>query len=98
MASEDVARAVARAAVDAPVNGIVEVGGPEQFVFNEAIRRALTALNDPREVVADSGARYFGIAVGKRTLVPGPGATLGEVRLDDWLREAAAAEPAKAAV
>jgi uncharacterized protein YbjT (DUF2867 family) len=98
MASEDVAGAVARAAVDAPVNGIVEVAGPEQFVFDEVIRRALTALNDPREVVADSGARYFGIAVGERTLVPGHGAMLGEIRLDDWLREAAAAEPAKAAV
>ena len=97
MAADDVASGVGRVAVGAPVNGIVEIGGPEQLRFDEVIRRALAAQNDPREVVADSGARYFGIAVGERTLVPANGATLGEVRLDDWLREAAADAPAKAA-
>jgi uncharacterized protein YbjT (DUF2867 family) len=98
MAADDVAKAVSRAAASAPANGIVEVGGPEQLRFDAVIRRVLAAQNDPREVVADSQAGYFGIAVGERTLVPGDGATLGEIRLDDWLREAAAATAAKAAV
>jgi uncharacterized protein YbjT (DUF2867 family) len=90
IAAADVAKAVARAAVGAPVNGIVEVGGPETFQFDEAIRRALVAMNDPRTVIADPAATYFGIAVGERSLVPGDGATVGEIRLDDWLREATA--------
>ncbi len=96
MAADDVAKAVGRAAVSAPVNGIVEVGGPERLRFDEVIRRVLAAQNDPRDVLADSAAGYFGIAVGERTLVPAEGAMLGEIRLGDWLREAAAA-PAKAA-
>jgi uncharacterized protein YbjT (DUF2867 family) len=97
MAADDVAKAVGRASVSAPANGIVEVGGPEQLRFDAVIRKVLAATNDPREVVADTGAGYFGIAVGERTLVPGDGASLGEIRLDDWLREAAAAARAKAA-
>ncbi len=91
MAADDVAAAVARTAVGAPLNGMVEVGGPEQFGFDELMRGALTAWEDPREVVADPKAGYYGIAVGERTLVPADGATLGEVRIDDWLRESAAA-------
>ena len=91
MAAADVAKAVGRVAVGAPVNGMVEVGGPETFQFDEAIRRALTAMEDPRPVVADPSATYYGIAVGERTLVPGNGAMVGEIRLDDWLRETTAA-------
>ena len=97
MAADDVASGVARVAAGAPVNGIVEIGGPEQFRFEEPVRRVLAAADDPREVVTDANAGYFGITVAERTLVPGDGAMLGEIRLDDWLREAAAA-PAKAAV
>jgi uncharacterized protein YbjT (DUF2867 family) len=97
MAADDVASGVARVAVGAPVNGIVEIGGPEQFRFEEPVRRVLAAADDPREVVTDANAGYFGATVSERTLVPGDGARLGEIRLDDWLREAAAA-PAKAAV
>ena len=92
MASDDVANAVSRVAVAAPLNGIVEIGGPEQFRFDEAIRKVLAAGNDPRKVVADPDAGYFGIAVGERTLVPGDDARLGEIRLDDWLRESIAAK------
>ena len=62
------------------------------------MRRVLAADDDPREVVTDAAVGYFGIAVSERTLVPGNGATLGEIHLDDWLRDAAAAAPAKAAV
>ena len=94
MAADDVAAAVGRAAVGAPVNAIVEIGGPEQFRFDELVRRVLTAWDDPREVVTDPGAGYFGIAVGERSLVPGNGASLGETRLDDWLRQSAPATTA----
>jgi uncharacterized protein YbjT (DUF2867 family) len=97
MAADDVASGVGRVAAGAPVNGIVEIGGPEQFRFEEPVRRVLAAADDPREVVTDANAGYFGITVAERTLVPGDSAILGEIRLDDWLRQAAAA-PAKAAV
>ena len=90
MAAEDVAKAVARAAVGAPANGVVEVGGPEQFEFDVLIRRFLGASNDPRVVLSDPSARYFGDVVGERTLVPGDGATLGEIRFEDWLQQTAA--------
>ena len=90
MAAEDVAAGVARVAVGAPANGIVEIAGPERLRFDEAIRRALAASNDPREVVVDPSARYYGIPVDEDTLVPGDGATLGEIRLDAWLSETAA--------
>ena len=85
MASDDVADAVARIAVGAPVNGIVEVAGPEQFRLDELIRQDLSALNDPRDVVADPQARYFGAVLSERTLVPGDDARLGETRFEDWL-------------
>jgi uncharacterized protein YbjT (DUF2867 family) len=91
MAADDVAAAVGQVAVGSPVNGIVEVGGPEQFRFDELMRRVLTAWDDPREVVTDPDAGYYGIAVGDRTLVPADGARLGEVRIDDWLRQSAGA-------
>jgi uncharacterized protein YbjT (DUF2867 family) len=91
MAADDVAAGVGRVAAGRPVNGIVEIGGPERFRFEEPVRRALAASNDPREVVTDADARYYGIPVGEATLVPGDGAALGEVRLDDWIRQSAAA-------
>jgi uncharacterized protein YbjT (DUF2867 family) len=91
MAAADVAKAVGRVAIGAPINGLVEAGGPETFAFDEAIRHALAAMNDPRTVVADPSATYYGIAVGERTLVPEDGAMLGEIRLDDWLHQTTAA-------
>ena len=90
MAAEDVASGVARVAVGAPVNGIVETGGPEQFAFEEPVRQVLAAADDPREVVTDTNAGYFGITVTERTLVPGKEASLGETRLEDWIRQLAA--------
>src|SRR6266850_1842519 len=71
MAAEDVASAVCRVALGSPLNGTVEVAGPEQYRFDELIRQALSARNDPREVFADSHAKYFGAEVNERTLVPG---------------------------
>jgi uncharacterized protein YbjT (DUF2867 family) len=87
MAADDVARAVGRVAAGSPVNGVVEVAGPEQFRLDELIRRGLSARNDPREVIADPSARYFGAKLEERTLVPGDGARLGETRFEDWLRQ-----------
>jgi uncharacterized protein YbjT (DUF2867 family) len=91
MAADDVARAVGQVAVGSPVNGVVEVAGPEQFRLDELIRRGLAARNDPREVIADPNARYFGALLSERTLVPGDGARLGETRFEDWLGQPVAA-------
>src|SRR6185295_12183053 len=81
MAADDVAKAVGRVAVGDPVNGTVEVAGPQQFRFDELIRQGLGARHDPREVVADPHARYFGAELGERSLVPADDARLGEIRL-----------------
>jgi len=87
MAATDVASAVATAALGVPVNGIVEVGGPEKSCLDEVVRRALIACKDPREVIADSHGRYYGITVKERTLVPEDGARLGNIRFDDWVAQ-----------
>ena len=84
MAGDDVAQAVGRVTLGPPVNGTVEIAGPEQFRLDEFIRDALAFRNDPREVVADPQARYFGAELGERTLVPGDDAALGETRFGDW--------------
>jgi uncharacterized protein YbjT (DUF2867 family) len=89
MAADDVATAVGRIAVGAPVNGTVEVGGPQQFRFDDLIRQGLRARNDPREVVADPHARYFGAELGERSLVPAEGARLGGIRFEEWLGQPA---------
>ena len=88
MAADDVATALSGIATGAPVNGTVEIGGPEQFRLDEFIRRDLAARKDPREVISDARARYFGIAVSERTLVPNDDARLGQTRFDDWLHAA----------
>jgi uncharacterized protein YbjT (DUF2867 family) len=85
MAADDVAAAVARIAVGAPVNGIVEVGGPQPFSLDEFVLQGLRAHDDPRTVVTDPGAGYFGVEIDERTLVPGQNALLGETRFDTWL-------------
>jgi uncharacterized protein YbjT (DUF2867 family) len=88
MAADDVASALSRVATNPPVNGVVEIGGPEQFRMDELARRCLAAFHDPREVISDPHARYYGIQVSERTLVPGNGARLGEARFEDWLGRA----------
>jgi hypothetical protein len=92
MAADDIATAVGRVAVGTPANGIVEVGGPQQFRLDGLIRLALGALSDPRTIVADQKAGYFGVEVDERTLVPGADARLGETRFEDWLRQPLAAK------
>jgi len=89
IAADDVAKAVSRVAVSAPVNGIVEIAGPQQFRFDEFIRLGLRASQDPRVVAADPQARYFGTELGERTLVPGADARLGDIRFEDWLAQSA---------
>jgi uncharacterized protein YbjT (DUF2867 family) len=93
MAADDVASAVGKVAVGQPVNGIVEIGGPEQFRIDELVRRRLTALKDPREVIADPNALYSGARLSERTLVPGNNARLGETRFETWLTQPAAQIP-----
>ena len=89
MAADDVASAIARVAVGPPVNGTVEVGGPEQFRLDELIRHGLAARKDPRKVVADPQARYYGIKLTERELVPENSARLGKIRFDEWLAQSA---------
>jgi uncharacterized protein YbjT (DUF2867 family) len=71
--------------VGTPVNGVVEVAGPEPFRFDELIRRGLSARSDPRHVVADPDARYFGTTLTDTSLLPAENAELGETRFEDWL-------------
>ena len=86
IAADDVVSAVAQVAIGRPLNGIVEIAGPEQFRLDELIRGALKADNDPREVITDPRARYYGTNVSERTLLPGEDARLAKTRFDDWLR------------
>ena len=86
VAAEDVATAVSRVAMGSPLSGTVELAGPEPFRFDEFIRRGLSAAHDPREVIADPNARYFGTELSERSLVPdNDHALLGEIRFQDWL-------------
>jgi uncharacterized protein YbjT (DUF2867 family) len=85
MAAEDVAGALAEVTVGPPVNGIVEIAGPQQFHLDELIRNTLRERHDPREVVTDPHARYFGAELHERSLVPAAGARLAETRFDHWL-------------
>jgi uncharacterized protein YbjT (DUF2867 family) len=86
MAADDVASAVARVATGSPVNGTLEVGGPEKFRLDELVRQGLAAWKDPRQVVADPHARYYGVELSENTLVPGEDARLGATRFADWLK------------
>jgi uncharacterized protein YbjT (DUF2867 family) len=89
VAAADVAPVVAMVAVGPPLNGTVEIAGPDELRFDEFVRRGLRALGDPREVVADPAARYFGAALGERTLVAGDDAQIGETSFEEWLSAAA---------
>jgi uncharacterized protein YbjT (DUF2867 family) len=85
MAADDVATAVAGVAVGAPVNGTIEVAGPERFRLDELVSRYLGARDDPRSVIADPRSRYFGAQLDDQTLVPGDAARLAPTRFEDWL-------------
>ena len=85
MAADDVASAIVEVALGEPVNGLIEIAGPETFTMDEAVGRVLAFDRDPRTIVADPAAPYFGVQVNDRSLVPGPGARLGSTRLDWWV-------------
>jgi len=89
MAADDVASALDRVATGSPVNGTVEVGGPEKFHLDELVRQALAAWKDPRQVIADPHARYYGIEVSERALVPADDARLSQTRFAEWLKQPA---------
>ncbi len=90
MAADDVASALAKTALEEPVNGTIEIGGPAAFYVDELVRRRLAALNDAREVVADPNARYSGARLDRRTLLPGEGARLSATTFDAWLAQPSA--------
>jgi uncharacterized protein YbjT (DUF2867 family) len=90
IAADDVAAIVADVALAAPRNGIVEIAGPERAPFNEIVARYLKAVGDPREVVRDPEARYFGGRVEEHSLVPLGEARLGRIGLDEWRRRSQA--------
>lgn len=85
MAADDVASALGRTATGSPLNSTVEVAGPAEFRLDELVRNALAARKDPREVIADPRAPYFGVVLGERTLLPGDGAQLGATTIQAWL-------------
>ncbi len=85
IASEEVAAMVGKTAAGSPRNGIVEVAGPEVFGMDQWIRTVLTARSDRREVIADPRAQYFGTLLEHESLLPAPGAQLGQIGLEEWL-------------
>ena len=88
--SDDVAATLARIAVEKPLNRIIDLAGPDALPFDEVVRKYLTAYNDPRTVVADEQARYFGTPLEKHSLVPaGENPMLGSVHFADWLNRTA---------
>jgi uncharacterized protein YbjT (DUF2867 family) len=91
IAADDVAANVAEVALAPPRNGIVEIAGPDRAPFNEFVARYLKAAGDPREVVRDPAALYFGGRVEERSLVPLGEARFGRIGFDEWLRRAKAA-------
>ena len=86
IAADDVASALAEAALAEPVNGMIEIAGPDTFTMDEAIAKVLAFDQDRHKVVADATAPYFGVQVSERTLVPDGKARLGSTRFDWWLR------------
>jgi uncharacterized protein YbjT (DUF2867 family) len=90
--SDDVVAALADVALERPVNGIVDVAGPDRFRFDELIREFLSATHDARQVVTDEHARYFGAKLAEQALVPRGASRIGATRFEDWLSGSLAAE------
>ena len=87
MAADDVASALDNIVTSSPVSRTIEIGGPEKFHLDELARRALAAFHDRREVISDPNARYYGIQITERSLLPDDPARLGETRFEDWLTQ-----------
>ena len=90
IAADDVAAALAKVAAEAPLNDTCEVAGPQSFRLDELLRRTLQASQDPREVVKDDDALYFGTRLDDASLTPGAHARIGTISLESWLANAAA--------
>ena len=90
IASDDVAAALADVALASPLNGTVEVAGPEAIPLDEVVRRYLRATDDARKVVPDVHARYFGSVLDDQSLTPGGNARIGAIRFEEWLGRQAA--------
>jgi uncharacterized protein YbjT (DUF2867 family) len=88
--ADDVAAALAEIAESEPVNGVVELAGPEQFRLDELARRVLSAKHDPRRVTDDAHARYFGAELEDRSLTPDSNARIAPTRFEDWLSHSVA--------
>jgi len=88
IASDDVADAMADAALEPPVNGLIEIAGPECFRLNELVARYLEATGDARQVVADPEAGYFGAPLEDRTLVSDNNPQLGKIGFEQWFSTA----------
>jgi len=88
MAAQDVASAVADVTLSPPINGIIEVAGPQQYHLDELIRSTLRERHDPREVITDPHAPYSGAELQERTLVPAAGARLAKTRFEQWQQAA----------
>ena len=85
MAADDVASALADIALSAPAKGMIEIAGPERTGLDELVGRFLGATKDPRQVITDPNARYYGLAVNDQSLTPGADARLGATFFQDWL-------------
>jgi uncharacterized protein YbjT (DUF2867 family) len=90
--SDEVVEELADIALGAPINGTVEVGGPEAIPLNELARLVLVARQDPRQIISDTHARYYGAELTDESLIPGPKAHLGSVTFSDWLRQSIPAD------
>jgi uncharacterized protein YbjT (DUF2867 family) len=88
--SDDVADAMADATLGKPVNGTIEIAGPDKIPLDEIVRRYLQANKDPRTVIADTRAVYFGTVLNDKSLTPGNNPRIGATRFDDWLRQSSA--------
>ena len=90
IASDDVAGAMADAAVEAPVNGTIEIAGPERVPLDQLVGRFLSVTQDPRQVVTDARARYFGVELNDQSLTPGDNPRIAPTRFEDWLSRSTA--------
>jgi uncharacterized protein YbjT (DUF2867 family) len=88
MAAEDVASALADVAVNKPINGMIEIGGPKPYRMSDLVKAYLGATRDPRHVVVDTQARYFGVVLNDSSLVPGGDARLGAIDFEQWMKSA----------
>ena len=87
MSADDVAELISQVAIAAPVNGMVEIGGPVKFRLDDLVRQAMTVWKDPREVVTDPNSTYYGVKLSERTLVPDDNARLGQARFETWVSQ-----------